>query len=114
MLSRSVLLVFILSALLPLLSQAQKKDEYKQPRILILLDGSSSMVNKWSGEQNRFSAAGEIILRLMDSIYKVNDQVEFSLRVYGHEHNVPENNCYDTRREVIFSKNNLTHIAWCW
>jgi len=69
------------------------------------------MVNKWNGEQNRFSAAGEIILRLMDSIYKVNDQVEFSLRVYGHEHNVPENNCYDTRREVIFSKNNLTQMG---
>lgn len=89
----------------------QKKDEYKQPRILILLDGSSSMVNDWAKGTSRFKEAGDIVLRLMDSIYSINDQVEFSLRVYGHEHGVPENNCFDTRREVMFSKSNYTQMS---
>jgi hypothetical protein len=110
MLSRRVLLAFLLS-LFPFLTIAQKKDEFKQPRVLVLLDGSSSMVNEWISGKDRFNAAGEIILRLMDSIYSVNKDVEFSLRVYGHEHGVPENNCFDTRREVIFSKNNYTQMS---
>jgi hypothetical protein len=110
MLARGVLLSLFI-ALLPIISLAQKKDEFKQPRILVLLDGSSSMVNEWTAGKQRFSAAGDIILRLMDSIYSVNRDVEFSLRVYGHEHGVPENNCFDTRREVIFSKNNYTQMS---
>ena len=110
MLARCVLLSLFI-ALFPILTLAQKKDEFKQPRILLLLDGSSSMVNEWTPGKQRFSAAGDIILRLMDSIYSVNRDVEFSLRVYGHEHGVPENNCFDTRREVIFSKNNYTQMS---
>jgi hypothetical protein len=103
-------LLFLLFTAIPFLVSAQKKDEFKQPRILILLDGSSSMVNNWTAGKDRFKAAGDIVVRLMDSIYRVNDNVEFSLRVYGHQHDVPENNCFDTRTEVMFSKNNLTQM----
>lgn len=84
--------------------------EMKQPRILILLDGSSSMLQPWQESEIRFKTAGRIISTLMDSLYKVNNQVEFALRVYGHQHPAQENNCYDTRREVMFSKDNLTQM----
>lgn len=86
-------------------------DGMKQPRILILLDGSSSMVQPWSKDATRFKTAGRIITSLMDSIYHLNDQVEFALRVYGHQYPVQENNCYDTKQEVMFSKNNLTQMS---
>ncbi|PZF72907.1 vWA domain-containing protein [Taibaiella soli] len=86
-------------------------DGVKQPRILILLDGSSSMVQPWSKDATRFKTAGRIITSLMDSIYRLNDQVEFALRVYGHQYPVQENNCYDTKQEVMFSKNNLTQMT---
>ncbi len=69
------------------------------------------MVNEWAGGKKRFAAAGDIVLRLMDSIYSVNDGVEFSLRVYGHQHGVGDSNCFDTRREVMFSKNNFTQMS---
>lgn len=82
----------------------------KQPRILVLLDGSSSMVQPWANDATRFKTAGRIITSLMDSIYQVNDQVEFALRVYGHQSPVQDNNCFDTKREVMFSKNNLTQM----
>lgn len=104
-------LLFLISASISVSLFAQKKEDFKQPRILILLDGSSSMVNEWAPGQQRFQAAGDIILRLMDSIYRLNPDVEFSLRLYGHQSGVPDNNCFDTRREVMFSKNNYTQMS---
>lgn len=90
---------------------AQKEPEKKTPRILILLDESSSMIEKWQGDKQRYKVADEIILRLMDSLYRINDQAEFALRVFGHQSPVPEHNCYDTKREVMFSKNNYTQMS---
>lgn len=91
-------------------AHAQSSRGTKEPRILILLDESSSMIEKW-GSEKRFEVADRIILDLMDSVYQVNDQVEFSLRVFGHQYTVPENNCYDTKNEVMFSKNNYTQMS---
>lgn len=100
----------IVFLLISLQVSAQQYTETKQPRILLLLDGSSSMLEPWSGSDNRYKAAEAIITKLIDSVYKVNDQVEFALRVYGHQHPAQENNCFDTKREVMFSKNNLTQM----
>lgn len=86
-------------------------DDAKEPRILILLDGSSSMLQQWTDNEGRFSVASRIITGLMDSIYSVNDQVEFALRVYGHQSHAKDKNCFDTKREVMFSKNNLTQMS---
>jgi von Willebrand factor type A domain len=88
----------------------QSKAEIVQSRILILLDESSSMNEKWNGGKEKFKVARDIIMRLMDSVYFFNPDVEFSLRVFGHQHTVQENNCYDTRNEVAFSKNNATQM----
>lgn len=87
-----------------------QQNEVKQPRILILLDGSSSMLEPWIKDENRFKAASKIISSLIDSVYKVNNQVEFALRVYGHQSPAQDKNCYDTRLEVNFSKDNLTQM----
>ncbi len=93
-----------------MLLQAQKNDEFKKPRILILLDGSSSMLSDWQIGESRFKVANKIVLALMDSIYKTNKEVEFSLRVYGHQSPVPDNNCTDTRNEVMFTKDNKAQM----
>ncbi len=91
---------------------AQKQGELTQSRILILLDESSSMIQTWGNGKPKYKAADELILRLMDSIYAVNPQVEFSLRVFGHQHTVAENNCYDTKNEVAFSRDNRVQMAF--
>ncbi len=83
----------------------------KQPRILILLDGSSSMNYEWTKGESRFHTASRIILALMDSMYKVNKNVEFALRVYGHQYPSQQNNCYDTKMEVMFSKDNIDQMG---
>ncbi len=92
-------------------ANSQIKPELTQSRILILLDGSSSMIKKWKNGKPKFRAAQEIIMRLMDSVYKVNDQVEFSLRVFGHQHTVEENYCFDTKNEVPFARDNRTQMS---
>ncbi len=85
--------------------------ELIQSRILILLDESSSMIQSWSGGKEKYKAANELIMRLMDSVYEVNRDVEFSLRVFGHQSTVQENNCYDTKNEVPFAKDNKIQMS---
>jgi len=70
------------------------------------------MIQPWLQGKEKYKAADEIILRLMDSIYAVNNSVEFSLRVFGHQHTVEEHDCYDTKNEVSFSKDNRTQMAF--
>jgi cell division septation protein DedD len=90
---------------------AQPKPLTKKARILLLLDGSSSMVDKWHGDKTRFKAAETVILALMDSIHRVNPDVEFGLRVFGHQHSVTERNCYDTKTEVFFNTKNEVQMS---
>jgi hypothetical protein len=97
--------------LLFLLLQLSVEAQEKGNRILILLDGSSSMQEQWSKDQTRFKAASSIVVRLMDSIYQLNNEVEFGLRVYGHQYPAQDNNCFDTKQEVMFSRDNLTQMT---
>lgn len=107
---RFLRLVLLLSFFISYYGFAQAPVKPKQPRILLLLDGSSSMLQPWNDGNERFKAAAKVISKLMDSIYSVNADVEFALRVYGHQHAAQENNCLDSRQEVRFSKNNLTQM----
>ena len=91
-------------------AQPRGSEGPRQPRILILLDGSSSMLQPWE-KVTRFKEAAAIISSLIDSIYSVNAGVEFGLRVYGHQSPAQEANCTDTRQEVMFSKNNAVQMA---
>lgn len=79
-------------------------------KVLFLLDGSSSMLDNWQPNTPRFTAASNIILRVVDSIQKVNPSVEFAVRVFGHQYPSLDKNCYDTRLEVPFSALNLEQI----
>jgi hypothetical protein len=105
------LLLFLIVSLNTFAQLPSTPDGVKQPRILLLLDGSSSMLARYNDRLSRFGAAGKIVETLIDSIYRVNNQVEFGLRVYGHQHPAQENDCTDTRREVMYSKNNYTQMS---
>ena len=92
-------------------SFAQIQGEIIQSRILILLDRSSSMIQPWAGGNEKYKAADQLILRLMDSVYKVNPEVQFGLRVFGHQSTVEENNCFDSKIEVSFSTDNRIQMG---
>jgi len=70
------------------------------------------MINTWDGGRQKSKVADEIVLKIMDSVYKLNRDVEFSLRVFGHQSTVDENNCHDTRNEVAFSKDNRLQMEY--
>ena len=105
------LILFLLCLLNAYFSYSQRESGLIQSRVLILLDESSSMIQPWASGKEKYKAAREIIMKLMDSVYAVNRDVEFSLRVFGHQHTVPENDCYDTRNEVPFSRDNRYQMA---
>ncbi|HTO15102.1 MAG TPA: VWA domain-containing protein [Edaphocola sp.] len=79
-------------------------------KILFLLDGSSSMLDDWQPGKERFTVASDIINTIVDSIVHINPSVQFALRVFGHEHIVQENNCFDTKLEVPFSRGNMEQM----
>lgn len=85
----------------PLLAQ-----KVKPTRILFLVDASSSMLDPWVKNENRFAAAQNLVGAIIDSIVRVNDNVEFGLRVYGNRYPVSRQVCYDTRMEIPFQKSN--------
>jgi hypothetical protein len=107
-----IVTLLLISILLARFAGAQVKNTYAQPRILILLDESSSMLQRWSGGKEKHKVANDIILKLMDSVWSFNENVEFSLRVFGSQSTVPEHNCTDTRNEVPFRKQNRTQMEF--
>lgn len=82
----------------------------KPARILFLLDASGSMNQEWEKKETRFEAASRIIVTIMDSIYRVNNEVAFAVRVFGAQYPAAEKNCYDSRLEVPFGYQNRSQV----
>lgn len=102
--------LFLLFCALSLQAAAQPSDKSKIPRVLILLDGSSSMSEDWLPGKTRFQQAGKFILQLIDSLSQANEQVQFGLRVFGHQYPAQDKNCYDTKREIMFARDNTVQM----
>jgi Ca-activated chloride channel family protein len=92
-------------------SYAQYNEPYKPQttRILIVLDGSGSMKDKF-GDINRWEAAKEILFKTIDSVQRKNKQVEFGIRIFGHQSKHSEKNCKDSKLEVPFEKLNAKKV----
>lgn len=82
----------------------------KGHRILVLLDASSSMSRAWDDSTTRYKAASTFINALIDSTYSRNYEVEFALRAYGQQSALSQNDCFDTKMEVMFSRDNATQM----
>jgi hypothetical protein len=83
----------------------------KIPRILFLLDGSSSMSEDWIARQTRLKEASKFILSVIDSMSEANSQVQFGLRIFGHQYPAQEKYCYDTKREIAFARGNADQMG---
>ncbi|HNF72816.1 MAG TPA: VWA domain-containing protein, partial [Chitinophagaceae bacterium] len=82
----------------------------RKTRILFLLDASSSMTYTWNPGFTRFDVAGNILLKIMDSIYSLNNEIEFAVRAYGSGYAAQLHNCTDTKLEVPFNLQNTDQI----
>lgn len=92
--------------------QSNAQSSLKKSRILFLVDASSSMSIAWNETNNRFDVATNLILQIVDSIYLMNNEVEFAVRAYGTKFPSQEKNCYDTELEVPFNIQNAAQIKW--
>lgn len=79
-------------------------------KIIIILDGSAAMNMLWEGKTNKYNAASLLIAKLQDSMYRINKDVQFCLRVYGHLSPAKESNCSDSRLEVYPSQDNRSQV----
>jgi hypothetical protein len=88
----------------------QAQSTNKKTRILFLLDGSSSMTLAWNDANSRYDIASRMLLQLIDSVYAVNNEVEFAVRSVGTQYPAQDKNCQDTRLEVPFNLQNVNQI----
>ena len=102
-------LISILIILLGMFS-VNAQQSYKPPRILFVLDGSASMMQKIDSSQTKYDLAKNVILSIVDAASKRNPEVEFALRVNGHQFDVTKNNCKDSKLEVHYSKENYSQL----
>jgi len=78
-------------------------------RILFVFDASGSMAAQY-GKKTRFQAAREILVKTIDSLESVTPNVEFALRVYGHQSPNAMMDCLDSKLEVPFGRGNAVRV----
>lgn len=95
-----------------LIANAQERfdNETSVTRILFIFDGSGSMTSDWGGK-TKFEVAKRLVAETIDSIEKVNRNVEFGLRIFGHQSPRVDENCEDSELEVPFQKYNGVNIS---
>ena len=91
------------------LSAAAQNNTQGTKRILILLDGSGSMLDEWKGT-TKWSVAKNLVSQTIDSIQKNDPQVEIGLRVFGHQSPRAMKDCEDSKLEVPIGKNTAKTI----
>lgn len=87
--------ISILFCFSPLSAQSGKT------RILFVLDGSGSMAGTWGGK-SKFNIARELLYHSIDSLERNSENVEFALRIFGHQSHKDLKNCEDSKLEVNF------------
>ncbi len=78
-------------------------------RILFLLDGSGSMREEWNGT-SKFELAKELLYNLVDSLEEESANVEFAVRIFGHQSPRSYEDCKDSKLEIPFEKGNSDEI----
>jgi len=78
-------------------------------RVLFILDASGSMKAEWNGTM-KLKVASEILANVIDSLEKEHQDIEFGLRIFGHQSPKPLHNCEDSKLEIAFGKNNAARI----
>ena len=67
------------------------------------------MKELWS-DKSKFEISRQLIYHLADSIEKNSDNVEFGVRVFGHQSPRSLHNCTDSKLEVAFAPQNAKSI----
>ncbi|MCX6257355.1 MAG: VWA domain-containing protein [Bacteroidia bacterium] len=96
------------SFLLPGIITGQEKIKPPVTRILLILDASESMAERWE-TSSKINIARKLLLKTVDSLQFIPG-LEMGLRIYGHQSVVPPQDCNDTRLEVPIGLNTADKI----
>ena len=77
--------------------------------VLFVVDGSSSMLKSW-GKEDKWTIAEKSLLKIADSLLRQHDNLQFGLRVYGHQSLPIANDCKDTQLKLPIAKNTLAQL----
>ncbi|MCR5192730.1 MAG: VWA domain-containing protein [Bacteroidales bacterium] len=94
------LITYLLLALGVFSVAAQNNATYEKTRVLIILDCSHSMWDRWQSD-SKIKVTQKVLLKFMDSV-ATQKGIDVALRVFGHLNK----NSYGTRLEVPFEPNN--------
>ncbi|MBP5326450.1 MAG: VWA domain-containing protein [Bacteroidales bacterium] len=94
------LITYLLLALGVFSVAAQNNAIYEKTRVLIILDCSHSMWDRWQSD-SKIKVTQKVLLKFMDSV-ATQKGIDVALRVFGHLNK----NSYGTRLEVPFEPNN--------
>ncbi|MBK7957808.1 MAG: VWA domain-containing protein [Bacteroidetes bacterium] len=79
-------------------------------RVLFIVDGSGSMKEQWKGD-SKWNIAKETLIHLIDSLSNRNRNVEFAIRILGHQFPREQEVCTDSKLEIPFVQApNMVHI----
>jgi Ca-activated chloride channel family protein len=87
----------------------QKPGSNGTNHILILLDGSGSMLEQWKGT-TKWDIAKKLLSQTLDSIEQNDPSVEIGLRVFGHQSPNALMDCKDSKLEVPIGKKTASQI----
>jgi Ca-activated chloride channel family protein len=102
--------MIVLFSVSQLYAQPQREVAQKPPltRILFIFDASYSMMGRWQSDL-KINIAQRLLIELIDSLENI-DNLELALRIYGHQSQIPPQDCSDSRLEIKFSKGNHFQI----
>ena len=87
---------------------AQQKLKMQKNKVLIIFDGSNSMNNQWE-MKTKLASTREQLFLFLDKCSKYGE-LEFALRVFGHQFPNQVENCNDTKLEVNFTFESIARI----
>lgn len=87
------------------------QSQISNTRILFLLDGSGSMLQKFEGK-SKYETAVRLIYELSDSLEKAKSKVQIGVRLFGHQFSREAHKCEDSRLEIPFSSTNAVNIKY--
>ncbi len=105
---KNLLLLFVICIVTE--GRGQVPEPAGSKRILILLDGSGSMLEEWRGS-DKWTISKKLISQTIDSIQHVEPNVEIGLRVFGHQSPRAMKDCEDSKLEVPIAKNTSSQIT---
>lgn len=87
---------------------ATRNPDLPTNRILFIFDASNSMYGSWQSDR-KINIAKRLLIELIDSL-AIQPNVQFALRVFGHQKHFPPQDCDDTKLEVPFAHGNKERI----